>query len=192
MERKPFPYGYEYPGAIDETPIPELTHAMLVTLAREIAMDINELEIVLGHHKLTKDQFERIKRIPAFALLLDSETTAWHSAKNTTERVKIQAAAAFEELLPVLHGRLTTKTENLNHVVAGAQLIADVAGVGKNREQLGGAATDRWAITINLGADQTLKFEKNALPAVEQPSGDTLELLKALPLVPVAIAAQPG
>lgn len=135
----------------------------LVRLAREIAMDLNELPKVLDTHGITHRDFEIIKTLPRFQSILASELEAWQSAVNTHERVKIKASAVVEEWLPELYARLNDVKEPLMAKIKGGELLAKLAGMGLNNAQQVGDPSDRINITINLGEDRKLQFEQ-ALP----------------------------
>jgi hypothetical protein len=94
-------------------PFPVQDDVLLVTLAREIAMDIVSLEAILERYKITSNQWSKIQENPRFIELLKSAITEWHLG------------------LP------------------GAQ-----AGEG----------AERFSVTINLGADAKLTFQKE-IPA---------------------------
>lgn len=139
------------------------TEIKLVKLAREIAMDIKELDEVLKIHDITHADFEKLKTNERFKAILTAEIVAWHGAINTNERVRVKAASMIEEWLPELYSRLNDRGEGLSSKIEGGKLLERLAGMGaaaaKNE-----APTDRVSITINLGADNKLEFNKR-LPA---------------------------
>lgn len=135
----------------------------LVKLAREIAMDIKELDEILKIHNVTHADFEKLKTNERFKSILTAEVIAWQGAINTNERVRVKAASMIEEWLPELYSRLNDRGEGLSSKIEGGKLLERLAGMGaaaaKNE-----APTDRVSITINLGADKKLEFNKQ-LPA---------------------------
>jgi len=143
----------------------EITELKLLQLAREIAMDIRPLDEILNTHNLSKDQFEQITSLPRFQLYLESEASAWHGSLNTHERVKLKAAAMLEEWLPELNVRMHDRAESLNAKIEAGKLARDLAGFAKNgvgAESLG----EKFSVTINLGQDAQLKFEKQLPPVI--------------------------
>lgn len=136
--------------------IPELTQFDLTRLAREISMSINELETILGHFGLSETQFEQIKQNEFFQRTLENYITEWNSATNTPTRIKIEAAAMFEQAMPMLYRRMSNEQENLNQVVEAGKLIARVAGIGEKAEA-GLATGEKFSIVINLGDKQITK-----------------------------------
>lgn len=132
-------------------------------LAREIAMNIHPLEAILDQHNIGSEQWETISKSAAFLAILRSEVEAWQSASNTHERVKFKAASLIEEFLPELYSRMHDPRENLTAKIEAAKLARDLAGMSKNGVDTS-VAGEKFSVTINLGADQTLRIEKDVPP----------------------------
>ena len=137
----------------------------LLKLAREIACDFFPIEEVLKKHKINSNQFERLKRDPRFQKILESEILSWHSAGNTAERTKLKAAALLEEFLPEANERIHDRNESLSAKTELVKTLARIAGVGLDRADINGAG-EKFSVTINLGADHKLSFEKTVTPKV--------------------------
>lgn len=134
----------------------------IVKLAREIAMDIHPIDKVLQANSISPQEFERIKKLPRFTQVLEAEVASWHSATNTNQRVRVKAAAMMEEWLPELYQRINDHKESLMHKVKAGELVARLGEMGLPPEKAGAAgAVDRVNITINLGNDTKLDFQKN-------------------------------
>lgn len=133
---------------------------VFVKLAREIAINHYDTETILKHYRITTDEWERIIAHPRFLELLEAEQQAWNGALNTHERTKLKAAALVEEWLPEANQRLHDSGENLNAKVELGKLLARIAGMGLQNAAVEGAQGEKFSITINLGADAKLKFEK--------------------------------
>lgn len=148
--------------AKNKTELPELHGEVLMRrLAREIAMDQHDQERILLQNNVTVAEFQKICKRPRFAIILQEELNAWNTAANTPERVRIKAAAMIEEWLPEafmqLHGDAT-----LQHKTQLATLVSRLGGMDKS--EMGVASNgERFSVTINLGADNKLAFDK-ALP----------------------------
>jgi len=140
-------------------PEPSLSEGILIKLAREIAMDIQPLDNILRDNGLDQDQWDAIQNNTRFRMLLETETSAWGSALNTQERLRLKSAAALEEWLPELFTRMNDRGESLNAKVEAGKLISRWAGVGMGGSQSieGG---EKFSVTINLGADNQIKIEK--------------------------------
>lgn len=152
--------------------IPDFTQQQLAALAREIAMDIKTIDNILRTHNLTNPQYEYLKENNEFFKhALKTLTIEWHSAASTPERIKIEAAAAIEDAMPVLYTRMVNKAEGLPGVTEVAKLFAKIAGVGE-RQEGAGAPGERFTITIDLGGDQKLVVgTKDVTPALPAPGG---------------------
>lgn len=142
----------------------DFDYGRLASLARETAMDIKELETILRQFGLSSDQYAVIQQMPLYQQILQAEQQQWQSTKNTPDRIKLEAAALFEEAMPKLYARIINPMENLNHAIEGAKLIAKVAGVGESQ----GPATagEKFSITINLG-DKPVTYERQLNPVIE-------------------------
>lgn len=133
--------------------------ALLVALAREIAMDLNEIETILKTLNINQDTWETIQKSPRFQALLEAEVIAWQAGGNTHERVKLKAASMVEEWLPELNARMHDGKETLTAKIEAGKLAARLADLGLAKANVEGVG-ERFSITINLGADSQLTFEK--------------------------------
>ncbi len=134
----------------------DFTVHMLARLAREIAQNIRETPAILADYKLNQTQLDFLTgHNEFFKQALHHAVIEWNAAGNTQDRIKLQAAAGFEDKLPLLLTRMGNASEGLPGVVEAAKLIAKVAGVGE-RDVAGAVPGERFTITINLGADEKL------------------------------------
>ena len=140
---------------------------ILVKLAREIAVDFYELPEVLARNGVNDEQWQRIKNHPRFIGLLTTASAEWNSSLNTSERTKLKAAALIEEFLPEANQRLHDQNEALPGKVSLLQQLSKIAGVdAREPAGAGGAPGERFSITINLGADAKLTFDKEVTSKV--------------------------
>lgn len=153
------------PDYTPAVPAVTLQEIKIVKLAREIAMELRELDEILEMHCISKIDFERLKVNPHFVKVLSSEIASWQSAINTHERVKLKAGSMIEEWLPELYARLNDPKEDLMKKVKGGELVAKLAGLGTSDPKAFDPA-DRVTITINLGEDKKLEFNKRLPPQV--------------------------
>lgn len=145
--------------------IPELHgDALMRRLAREIAMDMNDLERILKSNGIAPREFQRLSKTARFATILQEEVTAWNTASNGPERVKIKAAAMIEEWLPEAFQQMHNGDASLQHKTQLATLVSRLGGMDKS-EMAMGTVGDRFSVTINLGADTKLEFDKTQLPS---------------------------
>lgn len=138
----------------------------MLRLAREIAMDIQTIEEILGSLGISEAEYEVIQRSEHFRRVLTSEVEAWNSASNTGERVRLKSLSFVEEALPEFFARAHDPTEALQHKTKVLEVVSRLAGLGVG----GGVDTalggEKFSVTINLGQDHTLNFTKDVTPQV--------------------------
>ena len=147
--------------------MPELyaQETLIVRLAREIAIDLNDVETILKNYDIDDETWSKLSTSPQFLERLRSELAEWNDAKNTHERAKLKAGALIEEWLLEANKLLHSSEESLDGKVKLGQLLTKIAGMGNEAVVTGGGG-ERFQVTINLGADHKLKFDK-ALPVIE-------------------------
>lgn len=129
----------------------DLAERTLLSLTREIAMDVREIEDILKSHGIDRNQFENISKTSRFQRLLTDQLRAWESAGNTEERVKIKMLSSVEESLPEMHARLHDTKEPLSAKVELLKTLMKGSGVGAVQ---GENTADKVSIVINMGATQ--------------------------------------
>lgn len=142
--------------------VDELT---LVKLSREIAKNIQPIENILDMFGMTPELWSHVSNMPRFTALLQSEIEAWNGAGNTVERTKLKSMSMIEEALPEFFERMHDPREPLIAKAKVFELVSKVAGVFANDKE-SGAVGDGVKITINLGGDNKLTFEKDITPQV--------------------------
>lgn len=142
----------------------------LAALARDLILNLRELPQTLAAHKITAAQYERIKENEFFKRALEHLTLEWHSAKSTGDRLKIQSAASLEYVMPTITARMVKHDEDLGKIVEAGKLFAKISGVDTSDKQGPSNPGEKFTITINLGEDTKLKFEKDVTPTPAQGS----------------------
>lgn len=148
----------------------DVSELTLLKLSREIARDIHDIETILNRFGISAELFADISKLPRFQSLLQSELEAWNTASNTSERVKIKSLSFVEELLPEMYARAHDPREPLSAKVELLKTIGKFGGVGVTSFE--GAIGEKLSVTINLGADSQLKFEKDITPQVIEGSNE--------------------
>ncbi len=149
--------------------LPDLPIPKLASLAREIAMDIKTQALILKDYGLDQHQYDYLlANNEFFKAALHANTIEWNSALTTPDRLRIESAAILEDALPQLGARMVNKAEGMPGVVEAAKLFAKIAGVGE-KEQGAKAPGEKFSITINLGEDKKLVFEKTTEKPAETP-----------------------
>lgn len=146
----------------------------LVKLAREIAINHYTIDEIKQKYQIKPEEWQWISRNTRFHTILEAEIINWQSSTNTHERTKLKAAALMEEWMEEAAGRMYDKAENLPAKVELAKLITRIAGMGVDKMGIEGDSANKFAITINLGADSQLKFEKTLPSKVIQ--GEAVEM----------------
>lgn len=139
-----------------------LTPALLAALAREIAWAVRDEAEIVAAFKVDPAAYETLKKNEVFQKLVDAARIDWQGSGNTSLRNQIEAAATFEAAMPFIYARMISGREPLNHVTDAAKLLADVAGIKKTPNV--GQTSERFQITINLGADTKLEFDMAKSP----------------------------
>lgn len=139
----------------------------MVGLAREIAMDMEEVDVILKNHNVTPAQFEKISKDLRFVAILQSCVIEWTSATNTEQRIKLKSAYMLEGWLAEANSRLHDTKENLAAKVELAKFLGRLNNLGLGTHAPMAGDGEKFSITINLGAgDDKVKFEKVVAPKV--------------------------
>lgn len=134
----------------------------LASLAREVAMNMRELPAILADYGIEPDDYQQILTWPFYKSALEAAVIEWNGPLSTNQRIKIQAAAALEDALPRMAARMSQTDETLPAVVETGKLFAKLAGIGEQGQR--GDGGEKFSITINLGDDKKLTFEKDVTP----------------------------
>lgn len=171
--------------AVAEKP-PEWDIPDLTALARDVAIQMVDLPVILEKHEITPEQYAKLQENTFFKQLVTQAAIEWNSPASTNQRLALQAAALLEDHMPDMASRIKNTQEPLPGVVQAAALLTKIAGIG---EAAKGPAEpgEKFTITINMG-DTKQVIEATAAKTVEAvevrtlPEGpsDTQEVL-ALP-----------
>jgi len=140
-------------------------HLTIVRLAREIAMDIRPIDEILQIQNISRDIFDKIRITKEFERVLQNEIEAWNSAVNTAERVRLKSLSFVEESLADFYADAVNKNESLSARTEVLKTVARFAGIGGSGVD-GAINGEKFFVTINLGTDKTVKFEKDVTPKV--------------------------
>jgi hypothetical protein len=153
---------------------PSFNDSVLLKLAREIAMDIREIADILATYELDDAMWQEIQGNWTFKQYLRGAIEEWNSATNTQERVKMKALSMVEEALPEFYTRMHDKGESLQHKTEVFKTITKLAGLERTANDPG--TGERLTVTINLGADQQLKIERDVTPKVTDEKQDSVSV----------------
>lgn len=136
-------------------PVDPLTQ---LKIARELGSNMRELDDVLATHEISHAQFDELQKNVRFQKLLRGFVEEWNKVSNTPERVKLKALSFVEEALPEYYARAHDAKEPLSAKVELLKTVAKLGGIGG--EVNAALAGEKMTITINLGADAQLQFDK--------------------------------
>jgi hypothetical protein len=130
-----------------------MTETKIRYLINEIAKDVVEIDEVLQHINVTRDEYLRLSGTRAFKEALAVAQTEWQGATNTPKRVKLKAAAIVEELImKIFFVARDDKEEPLSSKVKALETIAKIGGLGALEPAvgtLGGALGNTFNLQIN-------------------------------------------
>ena len=139
---------------------------LYLNLARELALGQRDLQTILAEYQVEWDRWELIRGNARFQQILTSEMTAWNAALNTHDRTRLKAAAMIEGWLKEANDRMHDPEENLSAKTEVAKLVSRIAEMGTTNAAVSGGGGERFSISINLGADTKLSFDKTVTPKV--------------------------
>lgn len=139
--------------------LPELKLRYVVT---ELAKDIIEIEDILAHVEISKEEYLKLSQTRAFKDALTVANTEWQGATNTYKRVKLKAAAITEEMmLNLFILARDNKEESLSAKTKLFSEISKIAGLNTPDPALaagGGVMGNVFNLQINYanGGEETL------------------------------------
>jgi beta-phosphoglucomutase-like phosphatase (HAD superfamily) len=142
---------------------------------RDLARECYDLPVILGMHKVSQAQYDKMKVDETFKRTLEAMSAEWHSASNTPKRLALESLILLEDALPTVAARLTKQAEPLPGVVELAKLLAKLGGVGDAAQN--NTPSERFKITINLGADTLQRDATRSVITVETPNSEPLPAL---------------
>lgn len=145
-------------ATVNPLPTPDpYTIQSIAALVRDLAVNMYDIDYILKKHRLTQDEYEGLCKNEFFKRALEVAATEWHSPLSTNKRLAMQAAIGLEDAMPKMAARMHKESEPLANIVEVARLFAKIAGAGE--EKTTNIPSEKFTITINLGAD-TEHFEK--------------------------------
>jgi hypothetical protein len=128
-----------------------LDEAQMAKLARELVMNIRNYKQTFELFGIDENDYYEIEKNEFFRKVKEQFALEWNSTLSTEERVRLQQLAYLEQLSPVLARRAMAPDANLSASTDVGKLFMKGAGIGETKNEK--ANTDRFIITINLGAD---------------------------------------
>lgn len=141
---------------------PENLAVNMAALAREIAMDIFPTKTIIELHRLTDEEWEKIKANRQFQDMLASMSLEWNSAANTKERVKVKAATGLEMHLESLIMAIADEAIPLAQRVEAGKFLARLGELDGS----GAAMGSGFHITLNIG-NRSIDMDARVAPMIE-------------------------
>jgi len=146
----------------------DLTENEMAALAREMVMGIRNYKLIFADFGIDEEDYYEIAKNETYKRIKDHFTLEWNATTSTQDRIRLQGAAGIEVIMPVVARRALDATTPLAEVIESAKFMAKVAGIGDTKANPQ-SASERFVITINLGADVDGKpviehFDKSVAP----------------------------
>jgi hypothetical protein len=141
---------------------PVLSDPEISRLAREIARDIKELDVILPQFNLTAEQFDKIAESKFFQVRLAEEIQLWTATDpmSIRGRVEVKAATMVEDMLLEAYALFHDRDQPMAAKVEMLKWACRVAGMGEAKPQ--GSNDGGVKITINV-AGKAIEFDKEKL-----------------------------
>ena len=137
----------------------DLDEFAMAKLAREMAMNIRNPNAIFADYGISEEDYYELTKNGFFIRAKEQFSIEWNSALSAADRVKLISASYAEEVLPVITRRAMNKEEPLVNVLGTLKQLCQNAGIGDPKTQT--SASERFVITINLGADQVEHYDKS-------------------------------
>jgi len=144
----------------------------MAKLARELVMNIRNYKETFTLFGIDENDYQIIEKNEYFRKVRDHIAIEWNSTLSTEERIRFINLAYYEQLSPVLARRAMAPDANLSASTDVGKLLMKGAGIGEAKSEK--VATDRFVITINLGADTEGKLQETAMAKLSMRSRNSL------------------
>jgi hypothetical protein len=148
----------------------ELNEFQMAELARELAMNIRTYTTVFAEFGITEEDYYEISKNEFFKRAKEQYALEWNSTTSINDRVRLISSAYAEKTLPTIGKRMMRPDEPLAAVIDGYKVLQKNAGLGEAKGD-GPGSSERFVITINLGADtevydKSIEINPNDTPPV--------------------------
>jgi hypothetical protein len=141
----------------------EISISQVAAIARDLATNMNSLEVVLRTHGVSRAMYDILCEKPFFKKALENGALEWHKLKTIQQRLALQSLVALENAMPSVAGKMKDPNEDLDDVTKAANLLAQIGGlIGKDAQF--SKEAEKVVLNLNFG-DKTLHYEtKNDTP----------------------------
>jgi hypothetical protein len=150
----------------DESTLPvraePLNSYRLASLAQQVAVNLRPLSAIIADYGISEEDYKQILTWPFYKTALEAAILDWNSPMSAEKRMRLEAAMIVENNMPHVAARMTDSNETLTAVVEAGKWFIKIAGIGEPNKNP--TAGEKFSITINLGEDKKLTFEKDVTP----------------------------
>lgn len=151
---------------------PSWTVVELAALARDLAIGMYDLSVILSKHMITAAEHKAIMAMPYFQKLLEQAATEWNKPTNINDRLALEAAVGLEIAMPSIISRMKVQNEPLQGIVQAAKVLTEIAGAGGSKDKAQGPQ-EKFKIVINLGGEpriveKSVQIDQNPAPGEVQ------------------------
>jgi hypothetical protein len=129
---------------------PALDPRNFAKLAREIAMDMLELDELQKLHNLSDAEFKQVTENPRFIEMLNGMIGEWNSANNAPARIKMKAQTGIEAAMEVILQDAMSSGIPLNQRVEALKLLAKLGELDEKPGALGSGTGGGGGVTIQI------------------------------------------
>lgn len=144
------------------------------SVAREIAMDLFELPVILRNHGVDDDEWERMAASRGFQEMLREAIATWNSSLNARERIEARTLGMLECSLQEMYRAIHDPEFSHNAKVELFKALSKNVGIGV-KDGSGAGTGERVTISINMGEDRRVEV-KDITPEGKEPAEKPAEL----------------
>lgn len=178
--------------------MPNFDEATLARLARDMALNVKNVHAIFAEYDINEQlYYELLAHNDFFRRLRNQYKDDWHTSVSTAERIKVGSLASLEVLLPLATERAQNEEhpEPLASITNLCNVLTKTAGLGDSKDTPN--ASERFVITINLGADtetfnKSIEVNPNDVNPKELTNGKTIDTAKEEPLLQFIRAPREG
>lgn len=145
----------------------EVTEALILQVAMEMATDLYTPKEVLDKYQLTTKQFKVFSKTAQFKQFFTEARAAWHATDNSTERIKAKGNMLVEDLMIDLYTRAKDSGTPHEAMVKLVKQIVDLSNVAPKKE-VAQPTGDRFVINMDFGASATPQTMAAEVVAVQE------------------------
>lgn len=145
------------------------------SVAREIAMDIFELPVILRNHGVEDDEWDRMASSRGFQEMVREAIATWNSSLNVRERIEARTLGMLECSLQEMYRAIHDPEFSHNAKVELFKALSKNVGIGV-KDGPGVNAGERVSIMINMGEDRRVEV-KDITPETKDEKPAELEFV---------------